>query len=186
MAWENYGWVWNVVGLQGSEYLVLHCLANEADSRGCVQKLKIQTIMQRCNISRASAEQHLRNLERKKMISRKKRFHADGSQGSNEYHLNKKRYFPDGTYNDSIDVWKQMLEVIERYVPARISRGAFACLSRVDDAYLQKNARTLYLVTETDVYEETLIANINLVKEAIATLDLPIRRVEVFRKPYLK
>lgn len=186
MAWQIYGWAWNIVGIQGSEYVVLLFLANEADVHGKVKMLKVQRIMSRCNISRASAFELLKKLERKGFIKRISQWKFDGSQAASSFELNLKRWFPLGTYNESLELWQQILKCVEGFSGARISPVDLRDLRRVQEAWYQKNARTLWLVTDVDIYEDTLRRNIACFKEAVVLLKLPVRRFEVFRRPYFR
>src|SRR5882672_2682737 len=111
MAWENYGWVWNIVGVQGSEYVVLFCLANEADEQGRTPLVTIDRIQRRCNLSRRSVFEHLKTLEQKGFIERKRKW-AKVPWDANAFQLNKKRFYPRGEYNDALKLWFEILELI--------------------------------------------------------------------------
>src|ERR1041385_3665329 len=113
MAWQNYGWVWNVVGIQGSEYLVLHCLADAANVEGLTPLITIEKIMQRCNISRRSVFDHLKTLEAKGFIKRKRNWNASRSMEANIYILDLKRYFPNGDYQEVNQMWAKILKELE-------------------------------------------------------------------------
>src|SRR5437660_2851497 len=108
MAWENYGWSWNVVGVQGSEYVLLLFLGNEANVEGLTPLLKIEKIMRRCNLSRRSVFEHLKKLEEKGFIDRKRRW-AKAPFEANAFQLNMKRYYPRGDYNDAGKLWADIL-----------------------------------------------------------------------------
>lgn len=187
MAWQNYGWVWNVVGVQGSEYVVLFFLANEADVHGIAERVRVQRIMQTCNISRRSTFEHLKKLEQKGFIQRTKKWRYDGSQGSSSFKLDLKRWFPDSEhYKESYAMWETIVRKIENIGKDRIDDWGLRVLRLVKEAWYQKNAHCLWLVTNVDDYEETLVKNIAVVKEAAFILKLPIKRFETFRPPFLK
>jgi len=182
MAWENYGWAWNVVGVQGSEYVLLMFLANEANSKGLTPLLKIEKIMRRCNLSRRSVFEHIKSLEAKGFVERKRKW-AKAPWDANAFQIDLQRFYPKGEYKDAAKLWEEILGTI----PAdEMKTEDFRILRRVSDVFLQKNARVLHLVTATDVYEEVILQNLSVLKKAAKVVGAPIRRFEVFRKPFLK
>lgn len=191
MAWENYGWVWNVVGVQGSEYVVLHCLANEASTKGITPLVPVEKIMRRCNLSRIGVFRYLKRLELKGFIKRERKWNPNRSMDASVFTLDLKRYFPKGDYAESAGQWKAILKFVadtmkETRYKSRVSPEDFATLQRITDAFLQKNSRTLYLMTDAEHYQEILFRNLAPLKEAAVSLKFPIRRFEAFRVPYLK
>src|SRR6185503_16707671 len=174
MAWENYGWAWNVVGVQGSEYVVLMFLANEASSKGETPLLPIQKICRRCNLARRSVFHYINRLEAKGFVQRKRKW-AKGPWDANAFVIDKTRYFPRGEYNDVAQLWNRIIDEIP---DDEISTADRNLLKRIKEAFLQKNSRVLYLITTTDLYEETIVENIKALKKAAQILKQPIRRFE--------
>lgn len=186
MAWENYGWVWNVVGIQGSEYNVLMCLADEADSKGQTPLLFVDKICRRCNLSRRSVFEFLKRLEAKGFIKRHRQKAPDGSWDASKFQLDKTRYFPAGIYESSTAMWKAIVNQLEKFPSDRMPPADLRILRRISEAFFQLNSRVLYLVTDTDLFEETMVRHIQVIKEASVTTQQRIRRYETFRKPFLK
>ncbi|SRR6266478_228071 len=182
MAWENYGWAWNVVGVQGSEYVVLIFLANEANVKGLTPLLKIDKIMRRCNLSRRSVFEHLNKLEQKGFIERRRKW-AKSPFDANAFQLDLNRYYPKGEYNDAAKLWADILAMIphdEMKVEDR------RILKNVSEVFLQKNSKVLHLVTSTDLYQDVILENLSQLKKAGKLITPNVRRFEVFRKPFLK
>lgn len=179
MAWQNYGWAWSVAGVQGSEYVVLLYLAQAAGEDGETPLLAVQQIARNCNLSRRSVFAHIKKLESKGFIQRKHRW-AKGVWDANAFQMNLTRFFPLGSYHDATDLWQQIL----RTIPTdEIKDCDLRILNLITEAFLQKNARTLYLLTATDVYEEVLLQHLPHLKKAANLLKIPIRRFEAYPKP---
>src|SRR6266850_1269158 len=182
MAWENYLWVWNVVGVQGSEYVVLILLANEANVMGLTPLVKVEKICRRCNLSRRSVFEYLKRLEQKGFIERKRKW-AKAPFDANAFQLHKNRFFPRGEYNDAMKLW---LEILATIPDGEIKIEDMRILKRVSEVFLQKNSRTLHLVTEVDLYDEVIKDNLSPLKKAGKMQKTPVRRFQAFRKPFLK
>lgn len=173
--------------------MVLHCLADAANVEGVTPLIKIEKIAQRCNISRRAVFRFLARLEDKGFIKRKRNWDASRSMEANSYILDLKRYFPRGDYQEVNQMWVKITKQLEAFLKlplgkkaSRITPEDVRMLQRISEAFLQKNAKTLYLVTNADLYEETIIKNFAPLKEAALMLSLPIHRFEYFRKPFLK
>jgi tetratricopeptide (TPR) repeat protein len=182
MAWQNSGWVWNVVGTQGSEYNILLFLSNEANAEGLTPLLTVEKICRRCNISRRAFFVHIKKLEAKGFVERKRKW-AKGPWEANKFQLDKSRYFPRGEYQDALNLWNEILSLVPT---VELKPEDRRILKNVSEVFLQKNSRTLYLVTEIDLYEDLVKENRAAFKKASRLTKFPIRRFEVFRKPYLK
>jgi hypothetical protein len=156
--------------------------------------LPVEKIMRRCNLGRRSVFLYLKRLEAKGFVKRQRQWSVDRSMDSNVYRLDLKRYFPKGEYLDSVKLWGQITKQLEEWatIPpeenpryaTRINLDDVHVLQRIVEAFLQKNSRTLHLVTETDLYEETLFKNLSVIKQAAVSLKIPVRRFEAFRKPH--
>lgn len=197
MAWENYAWVWNVVGTQGSEYNVLIFLANEAGPNGFTESdhpVEVDKIMRRCNLNRRSVFVHLKKLEQKGFIKREKKTTLTRAQKASQYILQKNVFFPkNGEYSEAAKMWVKVLLELE----GKISEADHRELRRSQECFLQKNSRVLYLVTDSNLFEQTLMDNLAAVKAAAISAKLiytgksnrpepKIRRFEAFRKPHVK
>lgn len=182
MAWQNYGWAWNVVGVQGSEYVLLLFLANEANSSGLTPLLPIEKIMRRCNLSRRSVFEHLKNLETKGFVERKRKW-AKAPWVANAFQLDISRFYPKGEYANALKLWEQILISIP---DGEIKIEDLRILRRVSEVFVQKNSKVMHLVTATDLYEDVILQNLSALKKAGKHVDGKIRRFEVFRKPFLK
>jgi hypothetical protein len=178
MAWRNFGWVWNVVGVQGSEYVMLLFLADQADDNGVTPLLKTQKIQRNCNLSRRAVFTYLKRLEQKGFLKRLRQLKVDGSFAENKYELNKARYFPKGEYADAMKMWKQILVRLKQSTP--ITGGDLMVLNSSSfQVYLQKNTRSLNIIASNDLFEDIVFRNLRLLKEAAVHERLPIRRFEV-------
>jgi len=178
MAWRNFGWVWNVVGVQGSEYVMLLFLADQADDSGLTPLLKTAKIQRNCNLSRRAVFTYLKRLEEKGFLKRLRQLAADGSFDANKYELNKARYFPKGEYEDAMKMWKQTLVRLKHLKP--ISGGDLMVLnSSTFQVYLQKNTRVLNIIASNDLFKDVVFRNLRLLKEAVVHERLPIKRFEV-------
>ena len=186
MAWENYGWVWNVVGIQGSEYNLLIFLADQANGKGQTPLLKVEKIMRRCNLSRRSVFEYIKRLEAKGFVKRLRQLAPDGSWDASKFQLDKTRYFPNGAYDDAHNMWQSVIRQLEEFSGDRINPADIRLLKRITEAFYQRNNKVLYLVTDTDLYEEVLMSNLQTIKQASVLAKQPIRRYEAFRKPFLK
>lgn len=186
MAWSNYGWAWNVQGARGAKFIMILFFADESDKTGRIKKTSIQRIMSKCRISRSTAFRHLKQLDEQDLVKRLTDWKYNGQKEYSSFQINLRRYFPKGVFNDGMTLWKEILKYIEDHFSDEIPPTDFHYLKRFEEAWLVKNSRTLWVVTDVDIYQETLLKHRRIFKKACFLLKSPIHRFEVFRRPYFR
>lgn len=172
-VFDNHNWGWSIVGIRGSLYNCLHAFLNEAGGTGVIEKMSAQLLSERCNVTKETARQLGRELERLGFIRREGRtIPATGQRITNKYYLLRGRLFPKDTKDyrgEAIGqkVWKSLLDQL---TALRGKQNTFLLGSQIRDVFFDSSNRTdkdarfrkgiLYLVAETDTVDESFKENL--------------------------
>src|SRR5207249_56049 len=134
---DNFNWAWSIVGIRGSLYNSLLAFVNEAGGTGVIDRMTLRLLSERTNLTKETARQLGRELERIGFIRREKRTTATGWQISNRYHLNRDRLFPKKTPKypgeaDGSKIWKSLLKQLTEL---RGSANTYLLNSQIRDVY---------------------------------------------------
>jgi hypothetical protein len=196
-VFDNFNWVWVVVGIRGSLYNCLIAIVNEAGGTGVIDRMSVRLLAERANISTETARQHQRTLETQGFIKREKRSTPAGKRASNRIYLNRGRLFPRDTKEYRGEkvgrtIWNAMLlELGQLRGPANIKP-----LIAIKDVFFDCSNRTdargdrrgmLFVVADTDDMEKSFREHLMFllrIREHITGYE--IQYIRLIRRPRFK
>lgn len=143
MGWGNYRWAWNVRGVSSSEQLVLLYLADQANGDGEINRLRINSICQKChNLDRRRVQRILSELTDKAFITaRTSRFAPKGNQVSNAYRLNLGRFHPPDKVGAKL--WKDARNELQR--DGELTAGKLEAYTEHSTAFYENRTLSIWL-----------------------------------------
>lgn len=169
MAYQNYSWCRNVIGLRGKQKNALFCLADEADKNGKIEALTLGRIARQINVSYEYARKLIADLRHWGFISIEYREDDRGRYISNGYQLDMSRLYPRAHPGARIGsaIWSALLDQLaaQNLDPAEIFlfrnqvREAFFDASRGASKSGQRRG-VVYPIAETDIVRKPFRQNL--------------------------